>query len=295
VAPKPDYIRVKVRRRLQRMGAVALKRTVYVLPRSEQAFEDFQWLRREIVHEGGQAVLCAAGFLEGATDAEIEALFRSERDAEYLALAEAARDAAHATEADLDRLRRQLAEVCERDFFGGPARVGAERALAELATRVRGAGERAEQVPAAPLAAPRGAVWVTRQGVHVDRMATAWLIRRFIDPRARFKFVPATGYEPAAGELRFDMFEGEFTHEGDRCTFETLLARFALDDPALRAVADVVHDLDCKDDKFGREEAAGIATVVRGIALAHADDPARIRAAEGVFEGLYAHFRAGRT
>src|SRR3712207_9391022 len=123
------------------------------------------------------------------------------------------------------------------------------------------AEERREQA-AGPAAADalKGRVWVTQRGVHVDRIASAWLIRRFIDPDARFKFVPAKGYGPEPGELRFDMYEGEFTHEGDRCTFEVLLARAGLDDPALAAIGEIVHDIDLKDAKFGRPEEIGRAS-----------------------------------
>ena len=119
---------------------------------------------------------------------------------------------------------------------------------------------------------PQAATWVTRKGVYVDRIASAWLIQRFIDEKARFKFVHTDGYVPEEGELRYDMFEGEFTHEGERCTFETLLERFKPDDPALRAVAEIVHDIDFKDDKFDRDEAPGVASVLHGITLANAED-----------------------
>jgi hypothetical protein len=140
--------------------------------------------------------------------------------------------------------------------------------------------------------APTATTWATREGVFVDRIASAWLIKRFIDPEARFKFVPAQGYAPQPGELRFDMFEGEFTHEGDKCTFEMLLSHFALRDSALRAIADIVHDIDCKDDKFGREEAAGVASMIRGLTKAHQNDMARIDAGSALFDGLYAAFAA---
>jgi hypothetical protein len=140
----------------------------------------------------------------------------------------------------------------------------------------------------------QGRVWVTRRGVYIDRMASAWLIRRFIDPEARFKFVPAKGYAPERGELRFDMYEGEFTHEGDHCTFEVLLARAGLDDPALTAISQIVHDVDLKDGKYGREEASGIARLVEGIAAAHPDDSRRIDRGAAVFDDLYEVFRRKR-
>jgi len=120
-------------------------------------------------------------------------------------------------------------------------------------------------------------------------MGCAWLIRRFIDPEASFKFVAGKSYRPQSGELRFDMYQGEYTHEGDRCTFETLLGRFGLGgDPALGAIAEIVHDIDLKDEKFGRPEAAGVAVVLGGLARAYAADADRIRQGAAVFDGLYA-------
>ena len=112
---------------------------------------------------------------------------------------------------------------------------------------------------------------MTRQGVYVDRIASAWLIRRFIDPQARFKFVSGKGIAEI-GELRFDTFEAEFTHEGDKCTFEVLLDRCAPKDAALRAIAEIIHDIDLKDDKFGRTEVAGIRTLIEGISVATKDE-----------------------
>jgi len=144
------------------------------------------------------------------------------------------------------------------------------------------------------LADLRGRTWVTRKGVHVDRIASAWLIRRFIDPQASFKFVPAKGYVPDAGELRFDMFEAEFTHEGDRCTFEVLLSRTDVQDPALNAIGEIVHDIDLKDEKFGREEAAGIRTLIAGICVPDREDEERIARGGAVFDDLYESFRKKR-
>jgi hypothetical protein len=126
-------------------------------------------------------------------------------------------------------------------------------------------------------------------------MASAWLIRCFIDPEARFKFVPAKGYKPEAGELRFDMFEAEFTHDGDRCTFEVLIGRLGLKDPALRPIAEIVHDIDLKDSKFAREETAGIDRLIVGIAMAHKDDETRLTRASAVFDDLYEYFRRKRS
>ena len=128
--------------------------------------------------------------------------------------------------------------------------------------------------------------WVTRKGIYVDRMASAWLIRRFIDPDARFKFVPPKGYKPLPGELRFDMFEAEFTHEGDRCTLEVLIQRVGLNDPALIPIAEIVHDIDLKDSKFGRQDTIGIERLIAGIAMTHKDDENRLARGTAVFDDL---------
>jgi hypothetical protein len=142
----------------------------------------------------------------------------------------------------------------------------------------------------ASTASVRGRTWVTRTGVHIDRIASAWLIRRFIDTEARFKFVLG-GYEPEKDELRFDMFEAEFTHEGDLCTFEVLVRRFGLKDSSLRQIAEIVHDIDLKDAKFGRPEAVGIDRLIVGIAMRQKSDEARIDDGGAVFESLYEYFK----
>ena len=146
----------------------------------------------------------------------------------------------------------------------------------------------------AALAHLKDHTWVTRLGVHVDRIACAWLIRRFIDPGARFKFVSGKGYAPSFGELRFDMFEAEFTHEGDRCSFEVLLGHAGLTDPALQAIAEIVHDIDLKDGKFGRDEAGGVKALIAGVAMAHRSDEERLTRGGAIFDDLYEHFSRKR-
>jgi hypothetical protein len=136
----------------------------------------------------------------------------------------------------------------------------------------------------------QGATWVTRSGVKVDRMASAWLIRRWIDRDATFRFEPGNNPVTKPEEIRFDMFEGGFTHVGDRCTFEVLMHHFDLRDPALNAIAEVVHDIDCKDQKFGRPEVDGIAALIDGIVTAVPDDSSRLEAGAQLFERLYVSF-----
>ncbi|HVH68234.1 MAG TPA: chromate resistance protein ChrB domain-containing protein [Gemmatimonadales bacterium] len=292
--PKPDYFRVKIWRRLQRLGAVAIKNSVYVLPYTEQATEDFQWVRREVVAGGGEAAVCRVAFVDGLSDGQIEALFRAQRDAEYAELARAA-DAVGRGDGDggrgpgeVARLGRRLAEIVALDNFGAEARRAAEASL-ERARRAH-ASPHKPRTSHAPRTA-RNRTWVTRSGVHVDRIASAWLIRRFIDPAARFRFVAGGEHQPVAGEVRFDLFEAEYTHEGDRCTFETLAARFGLVDPAIAAIAELVHDVDCKDGKFGRSETAGFERMIAGIVRRHASDAARLERGAVLLDDLYEAFR----
>ncbi|BDG02356.1 chromate resistance protein ChrB domain-containing protein [Anaeromyxobacter oryzae] len=303
IPPTPAYLRVKIGRHLARIGAVAIKNSVYALPRNDETQEDFQWVLREIVKGGGDASIVEARFIEGLSDAQLTGLFQAAREADYRELAEQARGVqagfprrgpvppGHRAElaGQVARLRQRTIELAAIDFFGAPGREIVEGLLSGMEARMRTV-EGTEQSSKASLdvAEHRGRTWVTRTGIKVDRMASAWLIRKFIDPAARFKFVPAKGYRPERGELRFDMFEAEFTHEGDLCTFEVLVQRFGLGDPALRAIAEIVHDIDVKDAKYGREEAAGIGQLVAGIAAAHADDEGRLARGAALFDDLYA-------
>lgn len=305
IPPKPDYLRVKIGRRLQRLGAVPVKKSVYVLPDRPQSLEDFQWIRAEIIDGGGDASICRADFVDGLTDEQIVAVFRAARDADYADLAGAAREVRAALrrrhregdrrstrpEDDVLRLKKRFAAIAAIDFFRAPGRAMAEDALRTVSDAIRPAHP-ADEHPLGATDAVRGRTWVTRRGIFVDRMASAWLIRRFIDRDARFKFVDVGVYRPAPGDLRFDMFEGEFTHDGERCTFETLLHRFRIDDRGLHAIGEIVHDIDLKDDKFGRDEAPGIERLLAGVAAAHGDDDGRLERGALVFDDLYAVFAA---
>jgi hypothetical protein len=271
--PKPDYFRVKIWRRLQGLGAVAIKNSVYALPFSPQASEDFQWLRKEITAGGGEASVCRASFVDGLADPQIEALFRTARDADYADLTGAAEKVD--SMAEIARLERRLRDITALDHFGAGGRKAAEAALAALKTRTTSRGKR-EKVP-------MKRTWVTRPDVHVDRIASAWLIKRFIDPQARFAFG-----EAREGAVSFDMFEGDYTHEGDRSTFETLLQRFGLEqDGALRAIAEMVHDVDMKDGKFGRDETPGFERLIAGIVKRNARDEPRIERGAELLNDLY--------
>jgi hypothetical protein len=187
-----------------------------------------------------------------------------------------------------------LSEVRRIDFFGAPQRAELEVLMTEI-ERESGAEQAAAASADAPLSSLRGRKWVTRAGVRVDRIASAWFIRRFVDPAARFFFVEQKKYVHSPGDTRFDMFEGEFTHEGDRCTFEVLVARSEVKDAALHQIAEIVHDIDCKDAKFGRPEALGIASLLDGLSERVTDDAVRLEEGARIFEDLYASLSKRRT
>jgi hypothetical protein len=307
---KPAYLRVKIWRRLQGIGAIAVKNAVHVLPMNEETQEDFEWLLREIEEGGGEAFVCEARLIDGLSDQEIRALFDKARDADYAQVVKNARALAKSlrpnaktsaladVRAQVARLRKRLAEIVAIDFFGAIGRETAEEMIRTLEARLNEDADVRGKDTAPSAARPpetlRNRTWVTREGVYTDRIASAWLIRRFIDPEARFKFVSGKGYRPKEGELRFDMFEAEFTHEGDKCTFEVLLDRCGLKDAALRAIAEIVHDVDLKDGKFGRTEVAGIRTLIEGIGATTRDDTQRIARGTEVFNDLYEYFRKKR-
>jgi hypothetical protein len=311
IPPKPNYFRVKIWRRLQRLGAVAIKNSVYVLPRNEQMQEDFQWVIREITEGGGDASLCEARFVEGLSDDQVEALFQAAREADYRQFAEDVRGFTESLpakarmdetsrsqfEVDLGRLKRRLGDIVAIDFFGAPGREAADGLLSGIETRIRGKEPAAQRLKSRTFdrATLQSRTWVTRKGLHVDRMASAWLVRRFIDPCARFKFVPPKGYKPQKNEIRFDMFEAEFTHEGDRCTLEVMIDRTGIDDPALSPIAEIVHDIDLKDSKFKRQETFGIERLIAGIAMSHKDDENRLTRGAAVFDDLYEYFKRKRS
>ena len=307
----PDSRRVKVWRRLQSIGAVAIKNSVYVLPSNEQSQEDFAWLLSELQKSGAEAAILESQFVGGMTDHQIRDLFNAARDNDYKVLVEELTDVQVTSPANdgiddeeernkarsmLERARKRIAEIEAIDFFGAEGHENAEATMRTLNERIWGRSELEktgeQNMSGMTLNDLKNRVWVTRRGVRVDRIASAWLIKRWLDPDARFKFVAGKGYVPEDRELRFDMFEAEFTHDGDMCTFEVLARLAKEDDAALRSVAEIVHDIDLKDGKFGRPETQGIANLLAGIAIGLDDDDRRIERGSALFEDLYRFFSA---
>lgn len=304
IPPKPNALRVKIWRRLQQVGAVAIKQSVYAMPFSEQSREDLSWILKEIVGGGGDGSISEARFVEGLTDEQVMALFQNARKSDYEKIIQDAsllitewssgqndsQDPAARGPAQVSRLRRRLDEVGAIDFFQAPEWGTAEILIKDLAARLSGQTSAAATVKDG-LDNLKGKTWVTRKNLFVDRIACGWLIRRFVDNAAVFKFVDATPYAPAPDEFRFDMFDGEYTHEGDRCSFEVMIQRLQLQDRALVPLAEVVHDIDLKDTKYDRSETDGFNALLTGLVASRPNDDQRMAEGYRLFENLYAYFQ----
>lgn len=298
---KPPYLRVKIWRRLQAIGAVPLKNAVHVLPSTNSNEAAFQELLKEVVANGGEATLLRAQLISGQSDADVRTLFDAARDADYDEVCQAARrllDTGPARSVDIAKLQTRLREIERLDFFRAHGRQHADAAVAELERKRYAHPDvgRREPASAPDPASLRGRTWVTRRGVHVDRIASAWLIRRFIDPSASFRFVDARFHRPSDGELRFDMTDAEFTHEGDRCSFETLVLHAGLTgDRGLTAIGEIIHELDIADGKFSRPETPGLGAMLSGVCASTDDDLERIARASDALDQFYTFFSNRRA
>ena len=288
--PRPSSLRVRAWRRLKALGAVALKSGAYLLPFSPDRYEQFQWLAQEVQKDRGEATLLKVDRVENMKQPEIVRLFHEARNVDYASLTDRYRKLGSAKRPraaeELARLARELDRLADIDFFEAPGR--------QQALRAREAAER--RVTGSPKATPRtaerldleafqGRRWATRPRPHVDRLASAWLIKRFLDPAAEFVFAAAD--ELPANAIPFDMAGVEFGHQGDHCTFETLLHRSGLRDRRLAAIAEIVHEADVRDGKFQREEARGLDLVLRGLLAAVKDDHEALAQGLTLFDGLY--------
>jgi hypothetical protein len=306
---QPSNLRVTTWRRMQQIGAIALKQAVYVLPDTPEAREDFEWLRTEVKAAGGDASVFAADNVDAwSEDALVEEFRRSRQEAyddlsgdveEALARASGSRrrpgTRAPALNRLLDLFRQRLTAIESIDFFGSAGRDRVLTLLRQLEDR-KTAGRR----PSTPTSSDartnyHGRLWTTRPRPGVDRMASAWLIRRFIDPHARFGFA-ADRLAVPEGAVPFDMFGVEFSHQGSGCTFETLASIFAIDEASLARIAGIVHDLDLKDGRFGATECATVGAMIEGLQLAYQNDHDLLEQGIVLFDSLYRSFeRSNRS
>jgi hypothetical protein len=299
---QPSKARVKTWRRLQQIGAVPTRNSVYVLPNTDQSREDFEWIRSEIVSFGGDAIAFAAEALGAGAD-DLVAAFQRARSSDYETLKRDAVRIASSSRANrrkpvndregwnrrVRRLRERFDEIERIDFFHAPAGLEAAKAIGaldRLGTRAK--DPVSGDAPGLTPASFRHRRWVTRPRPGVDRMASAWLIRRFIDPKAAFSFVE----RPSDSDVPFDMYVGEFSHHGTFCTFETIAQRFSIVDPAVIRIGHIVHDLDMKEQRFAPPEAPAVARMVEGLQELYADDQTLLQHGIGMFEALFRSFSA---
>jgi hypothetical protein len=302
----PSNLRVRTWRRLQQLGAIPIKQAVYVLPDTPGAREDFEWLKTEVTGAGGDASVFAAESVDAWSDDALIDEFRQSREAVYLGLARDVEKTlkrasktrpsqgsrAPAIERLLSIFRERLAAIEKIDFFGSSGRDRVTALLQQLEHRSsarRAAPVAAQSAASVDVNAYRRRLWVTRPRPGVDRMASAWLIRRFIDPQAKFDFAADRDAVPASA-VPFDMFGVEFSHQGDGCTFETLCTTFSIRGPAIARIAAIVHDLDLKDERFDALDAPTVGAMIEGLQLAHGDDETLLAQGMTLFESLYRAF-----
>ena len=291
-APDPPYLRAKVANRLARIGALALKNAVYLLPQRDSCLEDLQWIAEEAAASGGTAYIAAAEWIAGVTDDELRRRFGEARAADYTALAAevreelAARGGRGGAGGKLAQLRQRLGDIAAIDWFGAAGKEEVGALLDRLEEETMGSAGSTATRTTTTAEELRGLVWVTRPDVHVDRIATAWLVRRFVDAKARFRFAAALVRRRRAGEITFDMPGGDVTHEGERCTFQVLLDRLGIDDAALRTVGEIVRDIDLKEDRHGHPETPGVERLVAGVVARHARDGERLERGGALFDAL---------
>ncbi len=301
----PSNLRVRTWRRLQQLGAIPIKQAVYALPDTPNAREDFEWLKTEVKAAGGEAIVFAADNVDAWSDDALVEEFRRSRQDAYAALARDVDQAlkrtgstrrsrgtrAPAVRRLLDIFRERLTAIEGIDFFGSAGRDRVVTLLDQLADRSDVSRSKASTAAADSGAAPsyQSRLWLTRPRPGVDRMASAWLIRKFVDPHARFGFAADRHVVPDKA-VPFDMFGVEFSHQGDGCTFETLCLVFGIRQPAITRIAAIVHDLDLKDARFGAPEAATVGAMIEGLQLSYADDDELLAQGMTLFDSLYRSF-----
>src|SRR5687767_4221604 len=296
--PTPSSLRVRVWRRLRSLGAVALKRSAYLLPDTPERYEDFQWLAQEIQREGGEATLIRVQQIENVGHGDVLQMFHEPRDQDYRHLAGRYRKVLQSLERkstakstrvqeELARLAKEHQRIRDIDFFDAPGGAEVRRLEEAITMRTRRPESPRREEPATlDLTKLRGRRWVTRPRPHIDRIASAWLIKRFIDPDATFIFAPPADFPEDA--VAFDTPGVELTHQGEDCTFETLIKRARLRDRRLSRLAELVHEADLRDGKYPNDEARGIDLAIRALLAASPDDQQVLTQGMAPFEGLYA-------
>jgi len=285
--------RVALWRRLRRLGAVSPTGSIHVLPEQEECMEALQWLAQEIRQAQGEALVMRVEQFEGLSDHQMIERFQQARTEEYseiedqlTVLEQSPSNNQAALQETLDKLRRRHNDIKRVDYFNAPAGERLAARLAALQQNLVAGPALTPEIPAAVIAEYRQARWVTRPRPHVDRLACAWLIRRFINPNAVIRYA----LQPEPDEITFDMNNAHFGHQGQFCTFETMLRAFQLNEPGLQPLAEIVHEIDLRDGQYAQPEVAGVDAILKGWLVANLSDAELETHGIALFEGLYAMF-----
>src|SRR6266849_9040729 len=290
LARKGASLRVTVWRKLQRYGALPLGNSGYLLPNSPENRERFEWLATTIRSEQGEASVVEVQSIDNLSGPKLVRRFSDARARDYRMLLDELHKTATAvaekrSSARITRVRQRLQEVVSTDFFGSPLREKVERALNDLQSKPA-----LSEISIISRAAYRKQVCLTSPRPGVDRVTSAWLIRKFIDPKARFAFSSEDQKPP--GAVPFDMYGDDgFGHRGEDCTFETLQKQFRVRDRKVLVMAQIVHDADLLDDKFGRKEGFGLDEIMKGWAQQGLSDKELLDRGMQLTEGLYRSLR----
>ena len=306
---KPVGNRMKIWRKLSRIGAVPFKGSGHILPDNEENHEYFQWLVSEVTSRGGEGAFVRVDRIESMTEKELITLFDQNREKEYRPVEEGvealerrignskktgAAENRKKLVKDFNRLLKEFEMIRKVDFFlskkGATLEVRLKGINKEITSLSRGEIKKPEKLMVQKDRKDyQRRTWITRKRPYVDRMASAWLIRRFIDPKAVFKFVEEDEIvNPEEGPVTFDLKNGEFTHQGDLCTFEVMIRVFGFKDSALKKMAQIVHEIDLKDEKHPAPEAQGIEEILKGIRKTGRNDLEILEKGLALFEMLYA-------
>lgn len=304
--------RVRVWRLIKKIGAVLYRNSVYVLPYSEERLEDFQWLCQQIKDSKGESSIFVSESHDETENQILLSLFERCRAEDYSAVLRSAEELLERIRVEKEKQRlsepllkklmreaKQLSdsfnEIEKIDFFSVPLANEVRSMLERIRNHLSFTQTKGESLAPAKSYSRKAfqrKVWATREHIHIDRLCSAWLIRRFIDPQAKFVF--ALESKLPKGAIPYDTFGAEFSHHGDDCTFETLLKSFQLKDRELTAIAEIVHDIDMKDNKFGRPESGGLDAVVRALSAFLKDDQKVLEIGSTILDALYAYFSTAR-
>lgn len=290
--------RVSAWRRMRRLGAISPTSGLYLLPERDDCLEAWQWLAQEIRQAQGEAALMRVHQIEEISDTELIEMFRQARQVEYEEIAAQLElleqqvgtlsegDDKTMLQAALTKIQKQMSDINRIDYFQAPLGAVVAGRINQLSQQLVAVGSANPVVMSVVMAEYQNKKWVTRPRPHVDRLACVWLIRHFINPQAIIRYGPA----PEMDEIPFDMNESEFSHQGNLCTFEVMVQAFGLMEPGLQPLAEIIHDIDLRDERYQRSEAAGIDAILQGWLLENVSDEVLEQRGRALFAGLFAMF-----